>query len=506
MKGKAKMKIAKKTIAILLVVMMTLSLLVACKNDDKDVVNTGAPQDSGEEATGREATPDNLPDNLNFDDEEVCFFYTDINDNCMALETEGSAVGDATEQAVYERNTAVENRLHIILSYIHNEGVTSQSNHSKAIENMILNGDQSADVFLNMGSVATTGAVSGLYRQVTDLEYLDLDQPWWFSEQMASISFNTNKMYILMGDSLISNYRDMTTIFFNKDLFQTIFSSQGKNANDLYDMVLNGQWTWAEYYSLVADAYIDDGNGFKSIGDTFGAHNEGTNSFRTSQYYPYASGVTFTTRDSEGFPVLNYNTPKTIDLVEDFYSFIHENDGVMEMTIDEARVEFNASRLLFFAFLLGEGKKIAGSAEFEYGILPFPKYDETCEYTTALLTGVSVYVLSKNLADDRLGIVGATLEALCAESYRHVSLEYYTSVLKLRGGDSPEDVEMIDFMRSNVRFDYSFWGGTSLGQINRLFRKLVIEGASKDFVSFWLNNGTSYENALEKMVNDYKNP
>ena len=499
------MKIATKTIAYLLVLVMMLSLLAACKNDAPDVVETNAPQET-EEAIGRENTPDNLPNNLNFGKDEVWFFYSDINDNCMGLETEGAVVGDATEQAVYERNTAVEDRLNIIISYIKNEGVTSQSKHNQAIENMILTGNGEVDVFLNMGSVATTGAVSGLYRQVTDLQYMDLGQPWWFSEQMASISFNSNKMYLLMGDSLISNYRDMTTIFFNKDLFESIFSSQGKDPDDLYDLVLNGQWTWAEYYTLVSDAYIDDGNGFKSIGDIFGAHNEGTNSWRTGQYYPYASGVTFTTRDDEGFPVLNYNTPKTIDLVEDFYSFVHENEGVMEMTIDEARVEFNASRLLFFAFLLGEGRKISASATFDYGILPFPKYDETCEYTTALLTGVSVYVLPKNLADDRLGIVGATLEALCAESYRNVSLEYYTSVLKLRGGDSQQDVEMIDFMRSNVRFDYSFWGGTSIGQINRLFRKLVIEGASKDFVSFWLNNGTSYENALEKLVNDYKNP
>ena len=497
------MKMAKRIVALILVLLMTLPILIACRNDNEvDSDNTTVDTTAGEDRI------DNLPDDLNFGGVDVTIFYRQVQDqsfNNYSMELEGDFAQNGLTKAVYERNFVVEQRLGINLVFEPASGNPNQSTYKSDVEKMVLAEDSSVgiDIIYHFGGDAANQANMGYFRQIPDLPYVEINQPYWYTTQMKGISFNENENYLLIGELLTSNIANMTSIFFNKEMFNNLYARENKDYNALYDMIEAGNWTYEEYYKIVSEAYQDDGNGFKNIGDKFGAHYE-SSSGRTGSYYPYTSGIKFCARDSSGFIKLNFNQDKTISLVEDMYSFVNENKGTIDMTVDEARDEFLSGNMLFYTYFLSHGAIVQAEAGFEYGVVPFPKYDENCEYTSIVLTGAGVYVIPRFVPNDRLEVIGATLEAMCSESSKHMTTEYYERIVKIRQAGGERDATMIDTIKNSLNTDFTFWCGASIGRPGNLFKTLVIDQNSKNFVSYWQTFGPAYDKYLEGAIETYK--
>lgn len=497
----------KKILTLFLLLAVLIPLTAGCKKEESSGKNEQTTNNSNvnSDSTGiaREDTPDGLPSDLDFGGADINIFYGsfDATFSNKLYELEGSMSGDDISAAVYERNESVAKRLNVNFSFYETKNVETTKAYRTEIENAINAGSNEYDIFYHRGATSLIQVNQGLFKNLDEFRYLDLEREWWFYDQMREISLNANKNYVLLGDLLLSNYSNMTAIFFNKSLYDEIYRGQGES---LYDVVKNNEWTWDKYYKIVEDAYSDeDGNGFKNIGDHFGAIYE-TDSNRTGTYYPYTSGLTFSSRDDNGFPVLQINNERTISLIESMYKFIYENSGTIEMTMSDAQSNFINGKILFHAYFLTHGKTIQQNVTFEYGVLPFPKYDENVDYTTALLSGAGVYVMPVNLPEGKIDAVGAALEALCAENYRKVSLKYYDTILKTKQIGSDEDREMIDFIRNHLKFDLTFWVGGSIGNVTNIFKEIVIVKQSKDFSSYWRQNGSMYENALVDLIDSFK--
>ena len=482
---------------------MMLSVLFGCKKENPDANTAETNKKQNYEKL------DNLPDDLDFGDTDVKIFYRyygDIRFDNRDMELEGVSAGNALQKAIYVRNSVVEDRLNINLVFEAAAGNPDQKTYKSQIEAMVLAQDDSTgiDIMYHHGADAANQANIGYFRDIYDLTYVDIDQPYWYGDQIRSISFNENENYLLIGELLTSNYANMTCIFFNKDMFNNMFVGAGKTYNDLYDMVENGKWTYEAFYELVSQAYVDDGNSFKNMGDTFGSHYEST-SGRTGGYYPYTCGIDFSKRDSNGFIQLNFNQEKTTSFVEKLYSFVNENDGTIDMTPEEVEREFLGGKMLFYTYFLSHGASIQAGADFNYGVLPYPKFDETCDYRSVVLTGAGAYVVPNFVNDNRLDVIGATLEAMCSESSKNVTSEYYDVIVKTRQSGGERDAAMIDLIRKSLKTDFTFWCGASIGRPNNVFKILVIDTNSKDFVSHWNMYGESYENQLKAAIEIYKN-
>ncbi len=492
----------KRSISLLLVLFMTFSILCACKQGDE---NDG-DDTSISTTTAEKEKPylDDLPEDLKFDGREVNIFYGeyDPNFNCKKYELEGAKEGtDNIAIAVYERNAEVQSRLDVSLKFTQIDNSSEAAEYTAKIENAIINSASTEfDLVYHRAQNAVVHSTRGYFRSVNDLPYVDWDKDYWFYEQMENVSLNASQIQIILGDLLVSNYANMTAIFFNRDLYDV---ENGENSSlSLYKLVKENKWTWEEYFKIVADAYKDNGDGKPTADDIYGAHWE--NGTRTCQYYPYSSGVKFTSRDSEGFPVLELTSDRVGEMVEDLYGFIHENEGTIELSYDAAAEKFFGGEMLFYSYFLSRGTTVSKSVNFNYGILPFPKYDENAEYTSTLLTGAGVYVIPNTIdSEDRINCLGATLEALCSASSKNVVPEYWDVLLKVRMADSEENSEMISIIRDSLKFDVTFWMGDSIGRVSRTFYQAIIKDGTKSYPSTYSVYGSNYETELSNLIASY---
>lgn len=490
----------KKRVRLAAAMLMLLAVFASCNKP------AAPPADSEPQQTEAETSPylDHLPADLDFNQEEVNIFYGvyDPNFDCKALEVEGNNDGDFVAEKVYKRNEEVQNRLNVFFDFTQVETSSDAATYAAAIEQNVIHAQSTEyDLVYHRAANAAVHSNMGYFRSVNDLPYVDWDMSYWFYNQMEAVSLNSSRIYMILGDLLISNYSNISTMFFNMDLYETLFP--GQSASDLYDMVKNNEWTWENYFAIVADAYQDnDGIDGATAGDTYGANWE--NGTRTCQYYPYTSGLRFTERDQDGFPSFTLNNDRTVSMVEDLYDFIHQNPGTYMMTYDEAQNKFLNGTMLFYSYFLSLGKVISQNAEFEYGILPFPKYDELTDYTSVLLTGAGVYVIPYTIQDEeRLSRIGATLEALCASGSRLVVPEYYETVVKIKESGTEQNKEMIEFIRDHLQFDLSFWMSNSLGKVASTFQQCIIKDQSNNYSSTWQKYGATYEGALKSLIEQY---
>ncbi len=496
----------KRVIPFLTALLMLLPLAACGTKSPPQQDPTDAPTDTGTSpstAEDRENTPDSLPQDLSFDGAEVGIFYGSFDtvfDNTL-YEMEGQASGDLVPNAVWARNDRVEKRLNIQLTFKKTENTQTTKAYRKELEKLIMNNETKYDIYYHRGATSLIQVNQGMFLPLDRLSYLDFEKPWWYTEQMREISLNANSNYVLMGEMLLSNYSNMTAVFFNHDLYQRLFPNADRS---LYEVVRDNDWDWEYYSELISQAWLDqDGNGFPSAGDSFGAAYE-VDSNRTCTYYPYTSGLQFSSRTDDGFPELDIFKPATISMVEKLYDLLYNNEGSFPLTFEEAKQSFVSGKLLFHPYFLSHGMIIQQNASFDYGVLPFPKYNEETDYTTAILSGAGVMVIPKILPANRTEVVGATLEALSAESYRSVSLKYYNTILKTRQASGPEDAAMVDFIREHLKFDLTFWAGGSIGNVTNIFKEVIITNHGKDLTSYWKQNGGIYEGALADLIDKYK--
>ena len=494
----------KKPVCLAFALLMLLPLLFACGKKNGEGTETTAG--SGKPDESQSPYLDQLPEGLNFGGQEVSIFYAiyDGNFDCKLFELEGdaSAEGDRVSQMVFARNETVQDRLGVTLRFVQSvEGYGAPTGYQRIIENNIIATQSTEyDLIYHRAANAVVHSNMGYFRNVNDLPYVDWSREYWFYNQMESVSLNSANIYIILGDLLVSNYANMTSMFFNADLFETVFPD--RSADELYNLVKDDAWTWETYFDIVAQGYVDsDGETGETLGDIYGAHYEES---RTAQYYPYTSGLQFSERDDRGFPKLTFNTERTIDMVEELYGFMYENDGTTLLTYDQAEEKFLNASLIFYSYFLSRGSMISKNVDFKYGVLPYPKYDELADYASTILTGAGVYVIPYTITDEeRLNCIGATLEALCARSSQTVMPEYYESVVKIREAGTPQNREMIEIIRDHLNFDVTLWMSDSLGQVALSFRQTLIDNKSDNYAATWEKFGTAYETLLNMQITRY---
>jgi hypothetical protein len=145
-------------------------------------------------------------------------------------------------------------------------------------------------------------------------------------------------------------------------------------------------------------------------------------------------------------------------------------------------VNFVQSRMMFYNKNMGDVKGFRG-IEADFGILPFPKFDETqTEYYSPIseASALTVPVTAPDL--EKVGII---TDALCAESKYTLIPAYYDIQLKTKFSRDDESSKMLDFIFAARKYDFVLiynWGNA--------------DAAMRDLM---LNNKTDIVSALEKI-------
>lgn len=472
---------------LVLALLMTVACFAAC-GDNGDDTTLPKPVGGQEDETGRNAVKDTVPTDLKFGGETVTFFVRDDDEMWKNEIYVEKTTNDTLYDAIYYRNATVEQRLGVTIEQIGQAGnfVASDSWNS-TLRNAVLtkSGDyEAAAIYTSTGSAL---AVEGLYYNILDLPYINLNQPWWNQTIRDELTvFDT--LYYLGGDIVVTQIANGMTMFFNKDLFTELYQAQNI---DLYQTVDDGKWTIDYLNTLVSNAWIDENSdGVISDGDTVG--------FKNSDYggsmdaWIPAMGIKLTTM-IDGYPVLTFYDEHTVEAFEKVKELHITNPGSL-VTENAPNTSFVIGNQLFTRVSLGAGGGLRDMQD-DYGVLPLPKFDEEQDdyYTTFDNTASLIVVLSTCKETDK---VGATLELMAAEAYKQVTPAYFEICLQGKYSDEPQDAEMYDRILKTFVFNFGFCYSTkSLEGIGALFRDLTGDIAQK-----YEENKIKYETALDSLL------
>ena len=269
------MKRCIRIMAILMALLMLGLSAVACAENNDDIPadtttasagadTTAAAADTttaAPEATDQYDVDDTLPADLKFDGEVVRIISRDsdgVRDEISVSDYSGEPINDA----IYERNLAVEARLGID---IENTMLTG-GNYvvTEEIRRLVLSGEDSYDMLANSTYSTIMYTSEGLFRDLNEVEYLDLTQIYWSQGFNDVASFGT-KQFMCAGALGLTLYRYMFVTMFNKDMMQA------RGLDNLYDVVNDGKWTLDYHASLAAQMYEDmNGNGEHDENDKYG--------------------------------------------------------------------------------------------------------------------------------------------------------------------------------------------------------------------------------------------
>ena len=194
----------------LLLTLAVLQLLCAmsCGNSAENESSNAETTTGSETSAETEFVPE-FPQ-LNFEGKEILFLTVDNATHPQYASREIYAEtynGELINDAVYDRNLEVETMYNV---KIREEKMVDTD---KVASSSILAGEDRYDVVLPYLNASMSLAMQGLYQNLNDVEYLQLENPWWDQRANESLTVN-NQLFFTTGDiSILDNECTMVLFF-----------------------------------------------------------------------------------------------------------------------------------------------------------------------------------------------------------------------------------------------------------------------------------------------------
>lgn len=377
--------------------------------------------------------------------------------------------GEALNDAVYNRNLAVCDALNI--SLVNTEG--QWANGITMTRAFIQANSDEYDICCNEAALIAPLALEGLLQDGAKIDSVHLENPWWDQNAISSANLGDTR-YLLWGNMHLMLYECYYPVLVNKTYVENA------SLTDPYTLVREGKWTFDVMHSYMETALQDiNGDGKYVAGeDHFGLaiFDHGATSFFT------AADTSLFSMDEKHMPVFRGLTERYEAVFSKLSSTIFQNkDNLLRTNTpavasldSEARVHdgFGMGGAMFYVEPLGSVKKFR-NVDFEVGVLPMPKYEETqSEYISYIYHGAdAVTIPVTNRDTDRTGVI---LEMFGARSHTLVIPVYFDTTLAFKYIQDAESKEMLDIMFANGRFDLGSiykWGGITEAAYGQLFSK-----------------------------------
>ena len=483
----------KRRFSLALALIMLLTSLAGCGNAPEEISTDTQTADTVPVETETETLyePDDLPADLSYDDATITTFGWS---GPAAIEFFTEEMnGELVNDAVYQRNLQVEERLAVSLEYILEPGAYSDRNNwANTVVNSVQAGDSAYDITAGYSMAGATLAFRNVLINLNDLQYLNFNKPWW-PDSLQKEATCAGKLYFCSGD--ISTYM----IYYLYGTYVNKQMIEDHRLENPYDLVREGTWTFDKMLEMSTGIYQDvNGDGTKDVGDIYGL---GTHSTYVDPFY-FGVGLRTTEKDADDIPVIaeSMGGEKAHWLLETLVSFFNTNDGWLENTdyansdgmFKEGRALFCTNEFLYAAVKIRD-------VDIEYGIVPLPKYSaEQEEYYTVMSFPYSLYGVPVDARDPDMS--SAVMECLASESYRTVTPALFETGLKVKYAQDDEAAQMFDLIRSSVVFDFGRVFNESMnGMTYSLFRSAVI-GYKDNWMSIYASSEKSLDSALDKVV------
>lgn len=406
--------------------------------------------------------------------------------------------GDVINDTAYNRDLKIAEDLGIVINYIPVAQGSKNETYNNTIRNDVLSSAKEFDVTASYAYYTTALSTEGLFYNWQDVKNVDLTRVWWGARSGMADQLTINgKLYLISGDASFLYTQKAFAVFFNKTMLE---NNNIVKSDDLYQLVHDGKWTLDKLIEYSSSLSTDlDGNGVYDGSDRYGL----VTYLKTSvdNFFP-CFGVSIVTRDDQGNYSVAINNEHTVAVTDKLNQLFHadnrtylvssKGDSVKAFTGDHA------------AFTLGglEWYPSFKDMESDYGVLPYPKYDENQEnYATSVSDPYSLFGILNTC--EKIDMVGAAMELYGYYNYTELTPAYYEIVLKGKSARDSESFAMLDIVHDSISFDLGFFYSGALGNPAQMFRTLLKDSTSANFASYWESKGPALEANVKALIAAY---
>ena len=407
--------------------------------------------------------------------------------------------GDIIDDALFTRRQKVEERLNVKIQVYAANTWENYNSSLNDLKKSIQAGDDVYDMVAGWSARIPSLGIEGMFLNLYEVPYIDLDQPWWVQTLRQDLTIG-GKLFFVTGDITLTLLQASCVFYFNKKLM-TDYS-----VPDIYQTVLDGRWTidtMSDYAKMVSGD-LDGDNQFGDL-DLYGCTITATNDV---DGFLQGSDVKMIYRDENDLPVLKMEEEKVGTIVEKIYTFMYETPQVLSYTAEGGEYSakelaaFKESRALLYPNRLSAAASSLKDMDTDYGIIPYPKYDEAQEkYLTRIQDALALMCVPITCQNRERS--GAVMEALAAEAYRVVTAPYFEIAMKVKYSRDDISSQMLDLVHDGANLNFASIYNESIG--NPWFVMRTLMGSKKsDFASWFAKNQAKIEKALAKCVASFE--
>ena len=476
----------KKFISLALLISILLASSCGETGTPNETTTGGdTTKSSSSETTAGRDTPDFEKTDYNGADFTILGFELDFYDKYFFADEQN---GERMNDAIYERKMMTEDYLGVKIR--HTKAATHRDLAAKVQQNVVAGDDEYQLALPHCIRCVSAMVLTGTLYDWNKLPGVDLSKDYYSHSINDELEVN-GKLFYMVSDYMIQN---PSCVLFNKGLITDF------KLDDPYQLVYDGKWTFDAMYKMADDVTGDlNGDGKMDINDRYGVAAEGN---WLLNCIPYACGIKLVERTSDGGFKLALNSEKMVDVVEKFDAALNGRGSMYLWKFSEQpenTIPIDSGRSLFQFYPLYKIYEFRDSAV-DYGVLPFPKYDEAQENYTTNDWG-SLMCIPASISDPEM--VGKVIEYMSYISNDTTIPAYYDVTLSGKLARDEDSSKMMDIIFDNIVFDagVNYFGFDS--NMQRLFyvlSELVIQKDSADFASWYKTYADGAQAAMDDFV------
>ena len=404
------------------------------------------------------------------------------------------ATGDIVDDAIFERNSRISEQFNVKITY----QPSSHDNWETDAVNTILAGDDAYSLIMAHGRAAFSYANQGLVLDwKNDLPYVNLDNPWWDQDARNSLSVN-GQLYVMIGDISYCSMGAANLMLFNKGMFEEL------DLEYPYQLVKDGKWTYETWESM-AKLAASDLNGDGTMDKDYDRYGYVTQRWVGPVQAFATSGLRVISKDEADIPYISIMSDKTLEVFNRYFDMIESDNAFVDTSdlsysADFIKI-FEEGRSLFIDMNMHDVDAMR-DMDTDFGIVPWPKYDEASEYCTNVDAGTNMCVIPMTVADPEC--VSIILEAMSAIGYHKVLPAYYEVALQTKASRDDDSAEMLDIIKAARIYDLGYYNADmSLVYANEFVDFITTPSLGRGFTSWYEKNEKSVNKALEKVLEEY---
>lgn len=358
---------------------------------------------------------------------------------------------EVVDVAIYERREKIKEKYGVELTtedIVASQSTMGSGKGFQKLYNEVMGGSTTYDAAMIGTYDVATLAYNGLLADLNKVPYINLKNNYWDQKANSDLEMK-GKMYYTTGEISLSDNRSVYTLFFSKNMIDEY------GLDNPYDLVKSGKWT-IEKFAEMSKSVGNDKNSDSVFdkNDVFGFLTPRD----THLAILSATGEKICSINDEGRLTLTLYNERTANLYDRYLDILNHSSTYNYQDIsgsassDERIGMFNNSQALFYSHTMFYTDELR-QMENNFGILPYPKYDENQgEYYNLVSPWHSQFVCVPVL-NNGLSRIGIVLEELAYLGEELLTPAYYDKTLQGKYARDAESSEMLDIIFDSLLFD-----------------------------------------------------